>query len=370
MCAYCKLEETHVGHNVQSLDEASEEKKNTLRTILKMLTPKMEKMDKKVKRLRKRRKRVQETAAQVTVLFRDIRRCIEDLEKKVLGEISRQEDRVSLEVSDLIKHIEMQMHELSGQIHHIEMICNLTDPLVVLHAEDREIKDICVSEDGSQENKESQEEEVYIAGDLEEGAISQMLHKGLADIVIRAKREFNVQEASETFLDINTAANDVALEDLKTAIWSDAVQKRPPSAKRFERYQVLSTQSFNSRKHYWELEVSPSGNWRVGMAYASIQRTHRESWIGDNEKSWCLFKSQNEYFVMHDSERIPLQMTLSTQKLRIYLDYESGELSFYELSQPISHLHTFTATFTEPLHIAIWVWMSSVKMRGYRYLTW
>ncbi|XP_077314570.1 zinc-binding protein A33-like [Lithobates pipiens] len=325
MCAYCKLEETHVGHNIQSLDEASEQKKNELRAVLERLTPKKEEMDKKVKRLRKSRKRVQETAAHVTALFRDIRRCMEDLEKKVLGEISRQEERVSLEVSDRIQKTEMQLNELSEQIRHIEMICNLTDPMIVLQAEDLEIKDIC----GPQENKESQEEEeVYITGDLEQVTISQMLHKGLADIVIRAKREFNVQEASETFLDINTAADDVALEGLKTAIWSDAVQNRPPLAKRFESFQVLSTQSFNSGKHYWELEMSPSGNWRVGMAYASIQRKHRESWIGDNEKSWCLLKSQNEFFVMHDSESTPLQMTLSTQKLRIYLDYESGELSF------------------------------------------
>ncbi|KAM5135104.1 E3 ubiquitin/ISG15 ligase TRIM25-like [Mantella aurantiaca] len=377
VCAYCRLEEKHRGHNVQSLDKASEKKKKELRNILEKLTPKIKTIDKSVKRLRQCRKRVQEKAAHTTAtltdLFRDIGRWMEDLEKQVMSEISRQEERACTGLSDLIQQMDIQMEVLSGHIRYIDGLCNMTDPLIVLQElemnplivlQELEMNDICSSDGDSQESQE----EVYAAGDLDEGVISQILHKGLADLVIHAKRTFSVQKASEIFLDINTAANDVLVEGLN-ASWSDIVQNRPSLPGRFESHQVLGSKGFTSGKHYWEVEMSPSGNWRVGITYASIQRTDHQSWIGNNKKSWCLMKLQDKCFVMHNSESISLPLIISTQKIRIYLDYESGELSFYELRNPIRHLHTFTATFTEPLHIAIWVWMSFVKMRSYSYLS-
>ncbi|XP_041437284.1 E3 ubiquitin-protein ligase TRIM8 [Xenopus laevis] len=59
--------------------------------------------------------------------------------------------------------------------------------------------------------------------------------------------------------------------------------------------------------------------------------------------------------VMHDGKGTTLTQSSLGGRIRILLDYEVGCLSFYELSEPIRHLHTYTAKFTEPLHAAFWV---------------
>ncbi|OCU02814.1 hypothetical protein XELAEV_18008584mg [Xenopus laevis] len=86
----------------------------------------------------------------------------------------------------------------------------------------------------------------------------------------------------------------------------------------------------------------------------SGERRGGQSWIGNNNKSWCLWKWENILSVRHMVVK-QLPHVSSCRRIRISLDYEAGRLSFYELSEPIRHLHTFTATFTEPLHAAFWV---------------
>ncbi|KAE8636973.1 hypothetical protein XENTR_v10003236 [Xenopus tropicalis] len=125
---------------------------------------------------------------------------------------------------------------------------------------------------------------------------------------------------------------------------------------RFQYSQALSSKSFPSGRHYWEVEGSESGSWRVGAAYPSIERRGVQSSIGENNKSWCLYRWNNIYTVRHGSKDTQLPHSPSCRRIRISLDYKAGRLSFYELSEPIRHLHTFTASFTEPLHAAFWVW--------------
>ncbi|XP_063785127.1 E3 ubiquitin/ISG15 ligase TRIM25-like isoform X2 [Pseudophryne corroboree] len=167
ICVSCSLDGEHLGHNVKMLDEASEKEK--LRKVLQKLTTKRAETEKRVQRLQERRREDKVKAAgvkeRVTALFRDIRRQLEDLEKRVLSEISRQEQRVSLSVSDLIQKLEIKKDELSGKMRHIEELCNMSDPVTVLQEPDT--GDLCDTED-----TERHDNQVRGAGDLDVGLIS------------------------------------------------------------------------------------------------------------------------------------------------------------------------------------------------------
>uniref|UniRef100_A0A1B8XXH2 Uncharacterized protein n=1 Tax=Xenopus tropicalis TaxID=8364 RepID=A0A1B8XXH2_XENTR len=166
------------------------------------------------------------------------------------------------------------------------------------------------------------------------------------------------QEATDLVLDTDTASNIVDVsEDSRTVSYAPKTQRRPQTPQRFQWIpQALSTRSFPSGHHYWDVEVSESGNWKLGVAYPSIERRGKQSCIGGNDKSWCLCRGNNIYTTRHDGEENNLLHIPSVPWFRILLDYEAGSLSFYELSEPIRHLHTFSASFTEPLHAAFWVW--------------
>ncbi|XP_075034251.1 E3 ubiquitin-protein ligase TRIM39-like [Mixophyes fleayi] len=362
ICVSCRLDGEHRAHKVTLVKDASDKKKKKLRNVLEKLTSKSEEIEKGLQSLQECRREVQEKAAgeskRVTALFTDIRKRLEDVEKRVLNEISRQENQISLSVCQLIKKVEMQKEELSRKMYHIEKLCNMTDPLIVLQESDT--CDLCDMDYG--ENEDKRDTKVHDVGDLDQGLISETLHTGLSDFVTWLKRKPNMQEAQDILLDMNTACEDIDISgDLKAISRSEIKQYHP---ERFQYYpQVLSSNSFSAGRHNWEVETSESGNWKIGMCYPSVDRSGDLSYFGDNNKSWCLRRyNNNQYSVVHDSKEIQLTHKFSCQRLRIYLDYEAGQLSFYELCDPIRHLHTFTATFTEPLHAAFCVWDDWVRI--------
>ncbi|CAN2387281.1 RING, partial [Pristimantis euphronides] len=192
--------------------------------------------------------------------------------------------------------------------------------------------------------------------DRDVAVISDTLHT-LCDIITGVRSGIYVKDPADILLEVNTAGNNLRIsDDLKTATGSQEKQNRPETAERFRDYQVMSKRRFTSGQHYWDVEISRSGNWRVGMCYPSIDRRGHQSYIGYNNKSWALRRrNHNQYLIIHDRKEIRLPDQISSNRVRICLDYEAGHLSFYELCDPIRHLHTFTATFTEPLHAALWV---------------
>eukprot|EP00079_Xenopus_tropicalis_P019766 XP_012809828.1 PREDICTED: E3 ubiquitin/ISG15 ligase TRIM25-like [Xenopus tropicalis] len=350
ICVSCCLAGGHWGHRVELLSEASEKKKEKLRKVLEKLSPEREETERGAQRLQERRREVAEVAAgeteRVTALFRGIREELEALEKRLLSDISRQKEELSRQLWDLIQQLEIKKDELSRKIRHIEELCNMAAPLTFLQEQWE-----------SHGGREREGIKVPAVEDLDVGRISETLLTGLAGIVTGVEGRIPGQEATELVLDINTAGDRVSVSgDGKSASYSHTDQRRPQTPERFQWVpQALSTRSFPSGRHYWEVEGSESGGWGVGVAYPSIERGGDQSCFGYNNKSWCLDRWNNYYTVKHDWKVTQLPHVPSCRRIRISLDYEAGHLSFYELSEPIRHLHTFTASFTEPLHAAFWV---------------
>ncbi|XP_040203113.1 E3 ubiquitin/ISG15 ligase TRIM25-like [Rana temporaria] len=362
VCKFCVTGE-HRGHQMDMMDEASEKKKTTLRNVLQKHLTKREETEERVQSLQEHRRKVEEEAAgdteRVTVLFRDLRRRLEDLEKRALREISGRAERISISIRDL----EIKKEELSRKMRHIEELCNMTDPLTVLQESDT--GDLCDTEDGDNEDRERHEELLHDGGGL---GVAGVLHTGLSDIITEVNVYFYLQGAADILLDGITAHNNLQIsDDRKTVSRSDRNQNYPETPERFQYYaQVMSSQSFSSGRHYWEVDVGESDWWRVGMCYPSIERGGQQSLIGENKMSWGFNKRDDQYYVTHDSNKIPLPPNVSSNRVRIYLDYEAGRISFYDLCDPIRHLHTFTTTFTEPLHAGIRVKKGSIKICGGR----
>ncbi|XP_068091083.1 E3 ubiquitin/ISG15 ligase TRIM25-like [Hyperolius riggenbachi] len=365
ICVSCSLAGDHQGHKVQMLDEASEKKKQKLRNDLQEVISKTEKTEKEVQSLQENKRKVHEKSSgvteRVTALFRDLRSQLDDLEKRVLREVSKQEEELSLPLSVFIQQLEIKKAELSRKMCHIEELCNMTDPLTVL--QESHTGDLCDTEEGDKEDRERHD-----GRDLDVALISHTLYTGLSDIIAGITGGCIIQEATDLLLDINTAHYYLHVsDDMKIVSRSHIGQNYPQTPKRSQRYaQVISRQSFSSGRHYWEVDVSKSEGCRVGMCYPSIARRGEESLIGGNNKSWCLLRYINQCYVGHDKKVIELPDDVSSNRVRIYLDYEAGRLSFYDLCDPIRHLHTFTANFTEPLHAALLVEEGSIKICGKR----
>ncbi|XP_018424419.1 PREDICTED: putative tripartite motif-containing protein 75 [Nanorana parkeri] len=368
ICVSCCLIGEHRGHQMESLDEASEQKKKKLRNVLQKLMTEREETQERVHSLQKHGGQVKEKAAtereSLTALFTDIRRHLEELEKRVLSELSKQEKQLSFSISDLIQQLEVKKDELSRKMHHIEELCTKTDPLTVLQESDLAGFSNTKGEDN--EDNHGHDKLLHGGGDLEMDGILHALHTGLFDIITGVHGGVYVEKASDILLDVNTASNKLYIsEDRKSISRTERSYNRPGTPERFQSYpQVISCLSFSSEQYYWELDVGGSESWRVGVCYPSMDRTGEKSHIGSNDKSWGLYRVNDQYVVIHDSKKIQLPDDVCSDRVRIYLDYEMGQISFYDLCHPMRHLHTFTTTFSEPLHAALGVWKGGVKIFG------
>ncbi|XP_066512322.1 NACHT, LRR and PYD domains-containing protein 12-like [Hoplias malabaricus] len=159
--------------------------------------------------------------------------------------------------------------------------------------------------------------------------------------------------ACELTLDPNTVNTHLSLSEGNRKVkWER--QSYPDHPERFSFYQqVLCRESLTGRC-YWETEWS-GGMIEISVAYKSIRRKGRsdDSEFGENEKSWSLICSNNSYSVLHNKSRTALPPPPpSSNRVGVYVDCPAGTLSFYSVStdtQTLTHLHTFTTTFTEPL---------------------
>ncbi|XP_069809197.1 E3 ubiquitin-protein ligase TRIM39-like [Dendropsophus ebraccatus] len=381
ICASCFVAGDHKGHSVEPLEEAFQKKKEKLRNIQEELTSRREDTEEKLQTLQKSEAECQRKALQpmetILAFFIDIRKDLEDLEKKVIDEIYRQEERQSLLVIKLLQRLEMKNIQLSKKISYIQDLQDMADPAHVLREQESDREDFChISErEEPDSDREKDDKELQGVNDLDVGPISEKLI-ALSDIITGISNGVYVQEAMDFSLNVNMAGQNVLVnEDGKTASWSLTPQNYPESPERFHCNQVLSYESVSSGQYYWDLETSDTGDWRIGVCYPSIDRKEHSSIIGNSKKSWCLHQCNNpislpcdspkysRYLVIHDDVYTPLPHTVSCNRIRVSLDYKEGRLSFYELSDPMRHLHTFRATFSEPLHAAFYVW-DKVKGKG------
>ncbi|XP_051899638.1 butyrophilin subfamily 3 member A1-like [Pristis pectinata] len=174
-------------------------------------------------------------------------------------------------------------------------------------------------------------------------------------IVEREWKRICGHEVSVT-LDVETAHPELEVsEDLKSVRWTKTRRDLPDTGKRFTvRCSVLGSEGFTSGRHYWEVEVAGNQWWRLGVAAESVERNERVKlrlqtgywsieWIGDE-------------FHVNTSPRSSLPADPIPGRVGVYLSYDSGIVSFYNVDT-MTHLHTFTGNkFTEKLYPFFWTW--------------
>ncbi|XP_041075906.1 butyrophilin subfamily 1 member A1-like [Polyodon spathula] len=156
--------------------------------------------------------------------------------------------------------------------------------------------------------------------------------------------------SDDVTLDPDTANPDLILsEDEKRVRCGYERQDLPNYPKRFDGWWcALGREGFTSGRHYWEVEVGGLRDWRLGVTRESAQRKGYKS-LNTESGFWTLRLERGSELKALAVPYMPLPMSLIPQKVGVYLDFEEGQLSFYNVERR-SHIYTFTDTFNEKLY--------------------
>ncbi|XP_064219154.1 butyrophilin subfamily 2 member A2 isoform X1 [Aotus nancymaae] len=184
--------------------------------------------------------------------------------------------------------------------------------------------------------KLQREKKILLSGEKEveqeEKEIAQQLQEEL-----RWRRTF--LHAADVVLDPDTAHPELFLsEDQRSVRRGPFRQSMPDNPERFNSQPcVLGRESFTSGKHYWEVEVENVMVWTVGVCRDSVERKGEFLLLPQNG-FWTLEMFGNQYRALSSPERIlPLKESLC--RVGIFLDYEAGDVSFYNMTDR-SHIYT------------------------------
>lgn len=144
-------------------------------------------------------------------------------------------------------------------------------------------------------------------------------------------------------------------EDLRSTIFGEEHRSAPNHSQRAESFAVWGAQTFTSGQHYWEVDVSSSSNWILGVCYDSS--TSDTSNIIHFEEAFLLasLKSNNHYVLYTSVPPLTHYVKRPLSMVGVFLDCDHGTVGFYDVDKG-SLIHCNVPTqFTSPLNPLFWL---------------
>ncbi|ELK02675.1 Butyrophilin subfamily 1 member A1 [Pteropus alecto] len=170
------------------------------------------------------------------------------------------------------------------------------------------------------------------------------------------QRKGEFSSTVDVTLDPDTAHPHLFLYDGSKAVrLEDSRQKVPEKPERFDSWPcVLGREAFSSGRHYWEVEVGDRTDWAIGVCREDVPKKGFDPMTPENG-FWAVELYGNGYWALTPL-RTPLPLAGPPRRVGVFLDYESGDISFYSMTDG-SHIYTFPdSSFSGPLRPFFCLW--------------
>ncbi|XP_014189232.2 E3 ubiquitin-protein ligase TRIM21-like [Haplochromis burtoni] len=158
------------------------------------------------------------------------------------------------------------------------------------------------------------------------------------------------QYAVDVTLDPDTVNHHLILsDDGKQVHCGEEENDLPDNPKRFsEELVVLGKKSFSSGRFYFEVQVKEKTEWALGVVRESVNR--KQEIIPSPEKGyWTVGVYENICVALEDPE-VRLLLQSYPEKVGVFVDYEEGLVSFYDVDRAVL-VYSFTGcSFTGKLY--------------------
>ncbi len=143
-------------------------------------------------------------------------------------------------------------------------------------------------------------------------------------------------------LDPDTAHPNLILSDHgKQVAYRDIKLEVPDDPKRFDYCPcVLAKEGFSSGRFYFEVQVKGKTDWDIGVARESINRKGIFTAAPEAGYWIIILRNENQYLACEFAS-VPLSLKVKPQVVGVFVDYEEGLVSFYDVESG-SQIQSFT----------------------------
>ncbi|XP_069730079.1 E3 ubiquitin-protein ligase TRIM39-like isoform X2 [Phaenicophaeus curvirostris] len=333
ICVVCRESLHHRPHTVYPIEEAVQVYKVKLHRCLENLLKEVEDVKKRESAERLKTQECKETVKKkrerIVSEFGKLHRLLADEEKLLLQKLEEEEKRILLLINENLARLVEQKSLLEELILEIEEKTQ--------QADDGQLKDM-KSILSRCEGVKFQSPRVVSVTLKENYSIPERC-LGLRDML----KKFKV----DVTLDPDTAHPELSLSEDRKSVRRGSKKLLLSLFENPKRFgtapAVLGSQVFFSGRCYWEVQVGDKPEWGLGLCRESASRKGNV-FFSPNNGYWVLRLQNGGNYEALTSPVSPLTLSVRPRRIGIFLDYEAGEISFYNVTDR-SHIYTFTDKF-------------------------
>ncbi|XP_035629620.1 zinc-binding protein A33-like [Oncorhynchus keta] len=354
MCQVC-TEKRHKKHNVVPLEEESRERRAQLGNMEDVMQQMIQGRLQKVKEIKhtvqsgkiNAEREIRESLQVFTALVRSIQRSqaelIEVIEEKQKAAESRAEG--------LIKELEQEITELKRRSTGVKQLSLTEDHLHLIHS----FPFLCTPPPAKDWSDIRVQSVVYV------GTVRRAVRRAGSQFDETLKNEVKrlceteltrtQQCAVDVTLDPDTAHPKLILSDNgKQVAHGNTALNLPDNPERFyPGISVLGREGFSSGRFYYEVQVKGKTEWDIGVGKESVNKKGGNT-LNPEHGYWTVgLRNRTEYWAL-TTPPVPLPLVDKPQRVGVYVDWDGGQVSFYDVDSR-SHIYSFTGyIFAERLY--------------------
>ncbi|XP_045898598.1 E3 ubiquitin-protein ligase TRIM21-like, partial [Micropterus dolomieu] len=278
-------------------------------------------------------------------VFSALKESVERSQAELIDTIKEKQRETEKQAEGFIKELEQEISELKKRSSEVEQLSRSEDHLHLLQS--------LPSLNAAPPTKDWTE--VSVRPPSYEGTVRRAVNQLEETLSKQMKKLLELkrvqQYAVDVTLDPDTAQPWLLLsDDGKQVNCGDIKKNLPDNPERFDTCAcILAKQSFSSGRFYYEVQVKGKTKWTLGVARESINRKG-EITVSPQKGYWMIWlRNENEYEALADPS-VCLSLKSQPEKVGVFVDYEEGLVSFYDVDAA-ALIYSFTGCcFTEKLY--------------------
>ncbi|XP_055737591.1 E3 ubiquitin-protein ligase TRIM21-like [Salvelinus fontinalis] len=351
VCKFC-TETDHKTHLTVPLEEECGQRKaklgKTEAEVQQMIQERLQKVQEIKHSVKFSKRAAEREIADSMEVFTALVRCVERSQAEFIEVVEEKLKAAEWQAEFLIEELEQEITKLQRRCSDLEQLLHTKDHLHLLQSSPPLCK-LPPTRNWSQKSVHSQlclRNVRRVVYQLEDTLHNEM--EKLPDIKLKRMQ----QCAVDVTLDPDTAHPFLILgkKKRKQVRCGEENQGNPTNyPKRFKNsFSVLGKEGFSSGRFYYEVQVTGKTWWWLGVASESIDR--KESLNLSSDGLWTVWLNGENGYGANNYYPVRLSLREKPQKVGVFVDYEKGQVSFYDVKAK-SHIYSFDGcNFTEKLY--------------------